>query len=44
MKGIIEWMARNSVAANLLMVFILVSGFLAITTAVTEEVLSLIHI
>ena len=38
MKGIIEWMARNSVAANLLMVFILVSGFLAITTAVTEEV------
>ena len=38
MKGIIEWMARNSVASNLLMVFILVSGFLAITTAVTEEV------
>ena len=37
MKGIIEWMARNSVAANLLMVFIGVSGFLAITT-VTEEV------
>ncbi|MEE3202845.1 MAG: efflux RND transporter permease subunit, partial [Acidobacteriota bacterium] len=37
MKSIIEWMARNSVAANLLMVFIGVSGFVAITT-VTEEV------
>jgi multidrug efflux pump subunit AcrB len=37
MKSIIEWMARNSVAANLLMIFIGVSGFIAITT-VTEEV------
>ena len=37
MKSIIEWMARNSVAANLLMIFIAVSGFIAITT-VTEEV------
>ena len=37
MKAIIEWMARNSVAANLLMIFIGVSGFIAITT-VTEEV------
>ncbi|HIC57840.1 MAG TPA: efflux RND transporter permease subunit, partial [Acidobacteria bacterium] len=37
MKSIIEWMARNSVAANLLMILIAVSGFIAITT-VTEEV------
>ena len=37
MKGTIEWMARNSVAANLLMVFIVVSGLIALTT-VTEEV------
>ena len=37
MKAMIEWMARNSVAANLLMIFIGVSGFIAITT-VTEEV------
>ena len=26
MSGIIDWFARNSVAANLLMVFIIVSG------------------
>ena len=37
MNSIIEWMARNSVAANLLMLFIVVSGFIALTT-VTEEV------
>ena len=37
MKGMIEWFARNSVAANLMMVFIIVSGILA-TTNVREEV------
>jgi len=31
-KGIIAWFARNSIAANLLMVFILVGGFLTIQT------------
>jgi multidrug efflux pump subunit AcrB len=31
-KGIIAWFARNSVAANLLMVFILVGGLLTIQT------------
>ena len=30
--GIIAWFARNSVAANLLMIFILVGGFLTIGT------------
>ncbi len=30
--GIIAWFARNSIAANLLMVFILVGGFLTIST------------
>jgi len=30
--GIIAWFARNSVAANLLMIFILVGGFLTINT------------
>ena len=36
-RGWIAWFARNSVAANLMMVFIIVSGLIA-TTAVTEEV------
>jgi multidrug efflux pump subunit AcrB len=31
-KGIIAWFARNSVAANLLMIFILLGGFLTIST------------
>ena len=31
-KGIIAWFARNSIAANLLMVFILLGGFLTIQT------------
>ena len=31
-KGIIAWFARNSIAANLLMIFILVGGFLTIQT------------
>jgi multidrug efflux pump subunit AcrB len=31
-KGLIAWFARNSVAANLLMIFILVGGFLTIQT------------
>ncbi|SEK95263.1 Multidrug efflux pump subunit AcrB [Colwellia chukchiensis] len=31
-SGIIAWFARNSVAANLLMIFILVGGFLTIQT------------
>jgi multidrug efflux pump subunit AcrB len=31
-KGLIAWFARNSVAANLLMIFILVGGFLTIST------------
>lgn len=30
--GLIAWFARNSVAANLLMIFILVGGFLTIKT------------
>ena len=37
MKGIIDWFARNSVAANLMMVFIVVSGIIAVTT-VKEEI------
>ena len=37
MKGMIEWFARNGVAANLLMVFIVASGIIAVTT-VREEV------
>ena len=37
MKGMIDWFARNSVAANLMMAFILVSGILA-TMSVKEEV------
>ena len=36
MKRMIEWFARNSVAANLMMVFILVSGVIA-TFTVKEE-------
>ena len=36
MNGMIEWFARNSVAANLVMVFILVSGIIA-TFTVKEE-------
>ena len=31
-KGIIAWFARNSIAANLLMLFILIGGFLTIDT------------
>ncbi len=31
-KGLIAWFTRNSIAANLLMVFILVGGFLTIST------------
>ena len=31
-SGIIAWFTRNSVAANLLMVFILVGGFFTINT------------
>ncbi len=30
MKGMIEWFACNGVAANLMMVFILVSGIIAV--------------
>lgn len=37
MHGMIEWFARNGVAANLLMVFIVVSGLLA-ATSTNEEV------
>ena len=37
MKGMIEWFARNSVAANLVMAFIVMSGIVAVTT-VREEV------
>ena len=36
MNGMIEWFARNSVAANLTMALIVVSGFLAVMT-VNEE-------
>ena len=37
MKGMIEWFARNSVAANLMLAFIIVSGILAATNT-NEEV------
>ena len=37
MKGMIEWFARNTVAANLVMAFIVMSGIVAVTT-VREEV------
>ena len=37
MKGMIEWFARNGVAANLMMVFIVASGIIAVTT-IREEV------
>ena len=36
MNGMIEWFARNSVAANLMMAFIVVSGLLDVTN-VREE-------
>ena len=36
MKGMIEWFARNSVAANLMMAFIVVSGTLAATNTNEE--------
>ena len=38
MKGIIDWFARNGVAANLMMVCIMASGVLAMTT-VREELM-----
>ena len=37
MKGMIEWFACNGVAANLMMVFIVASGIIAVTT-IREEV------
>ena len=37
-NGGIAWFARNPVAANLMMVFIILSGLIA-TTAVKEEVM-----
>ena len=37
MKGMIEWFARNGVAANLVMVFIVATGIIA-TTTVREEI------
>ena len=37
MKGMIEWFVRNGVAANLMMIFIVMSGIIAVTT-VREEV------
>jgi multidrug efflux pump subunit AcrB len=36
MKGAIAWMARNSVAANLLMLFIVLVGFVSVSTIVQE--------
>ena len=36
MKGAIEWFARNGVAANLMMVFIMMSGIIAVTTVRKE--------
>ena len=38
MKGAIEWFARNGVAANLMMGFIMMSGIIAVTT-VREELM-----
>ena len=48
MHGLIAWWVRNTVAANLLMVFIIISGLIAWST-IEKEVqpivtLSLIHI
>ena len=37
LKGQVAWFARNPVAANLMMVFIIMSGVFA-TQAITEEV------
>ncbi|MCY4077292.1 MAG: efflux RND transporter permease subunit, partial [Acidobacteria bacterium] len=37
MRGMIDWFARNGVAANLMMAFIIVSGILA-ATITNEEV------
>ena len=37
MKGMIDWFARNGVAANLMMAFILASGILAAVNS-NEEV------
>ena len=36
MKGMISWFAKNSVAANLLMVFIVVSGAISIISINSE--------
>ena len=36
MKGMIDWFARNSVAANLLMVFIVVTGSIAVVSIKAE--------
>ena len=38
MKGMIEWFARNGVAANLLMVSIVGAGFFALSTSIPTEV------
>ena len=37
-KGLIAWFARNSIAANLLMFFILIGGFLTIDTINKQNV------
>jgi multidrug efflux pump subunit AcrB len=38
MKGMIEWFARNGVAANLLMMGIIGAGFFALSTSIPTEV------
>ncbi|MEM7349560.1 MAG: efflux RND transporter permease subunit [Acidobacteriota bacterium] len=38
MNGIIPWFARNTVAANLLMMMIIIAGFQSLTAKVTKEV------
>lgn len=36
-KGLIAWFARNSVAANLLMIFILAGGLLTYHTVINKQ-------
>ena len=44
MNGILAWFARNRVAANLLMLLILLGGFLAITSGVRRELFPLLSL
>ena len=37
MKGVIQWFIENTVAANLLMIFFIAGGLLALTTLHSED-------